>query len=162
MSENEFRRDVVAWVRNAEEDRGIALSVDRFRFPNGVCFHCQQCIEKYLKAVLVAHDQVPERIHDLVVLGTEAADHCPEVVGLLGDLTFLNPFSVLVRYPDKETDLEEAEAAVEAMERARTPLRVVLGLEEAPKGSEPGAGGETGGDGEGNDITGRDDLAETE
>ena len=136
MSGSELRHDVAAWVRKAELDRGIALSVDRFLFSDGVCFHSQQCIEKYLKAILVAHDEVPERIHDLVVLGTEASDYYPRIAGVLEGLSFLNPFSVLIRYPDKDTDPDEAEEAIEVMERVRAVLRQVLGLEDADEEAE--------------------------
>jgi HEPN domain-containing protein len=136
MSGNELRHDVASWVRKAELDRGIALSIDRLLFSDGVCFHCQQCIEKYLKAVLVAHDEVPERIHDLVVLGTEASDHCPRIAEVLDDLSFLNPFSVLIRYPEKDTDPGEAEEAMEVMERVRAVLREALGIEEPEANAE--------------------------
>lgn len=131
MSGSDLRHDVAAWVRKAELDRGIALSVDRFLFSDGVCFHCQQCVEKYLKAILVAHDEVPERIHDLVVLATEASDHLPQVEELLDDLTFLSPYSVIIRYPEKDTVPDEAEEAIAAMERVRAALRAILGLGES-------------------------------
>lgn len=131
MSGSELRHDVAAWVRKAELDRGIALSVDRFLFSDGVCFHSQQCIEKYLKAILVAHDEVPERIHDLVVLGTEASDHYPRIAEMLESLSFLNPFSMLIRYPDKDTAPDEADEAIEVMERVRVVLRAALGIDDA-------------------------------
>lgn len=129
MSENDLRRDVAAWVRNAEQDRGIALSIDRTLYANGVCFHCQQCVEKYLKAMLVAHDHVPKRIHDLVVLGTEGADYASEIAELYDDLRALTGFAVIVRYPEWEAGVEEAEEAIEAMRGARAVLRQALGLE---------------------------------
>lgn len=137
MSGSDLRHDVAAWVRRAELDRGIALAVDRLLFSDGVCFHCQQCIEKYLKAVLVAHDEVPERIHDLVVLGTEAADHLPQVEELLDDLMFLSPYSVLIRYPEKDTDPDEADEAIAAMERVRVILRAALGVGQSGEAEGP-------------------------
>ena len=30
-----------------------------------VCFHCQQCVEKYIKAMLVLHEVEFPRIHDI-------------------------------------------------------------------------------------------------
>ncbi len=141
MSESQLRRDVAAWVRKAEEDRGMALSVDPGIYANGICFHCQQCIEKYLKATLVAHDVTPDRIHDLVALGTETADHAPEVEELFSDLAFLTPYSVLVRYPDRDAVIEEAHEAIEVMERARAALRIILGIEELQDHTTNGAAG---------------------
>ena len=39
------------WVRKAEADYVIARQCSRGKIPlhDGVCFHCQQCAEKYLK-----------------------------------------------------------------------------------------------------------------
>ena len=128
MSENRPRRDVLGWVRKAEEDRAMALYLNPDLHPNGICFHCQQCIEKYLKALLVSHDETPERMHDLIALGTESADHVPEVKDIFPDLEFLNPSSVMIRYPDRDADPGEARDAVEAMDHARTVLRSILAV----------------------------------
>ena len=42
------------WVKKAEEDYLIAKQGSRSKVPlhDGVCFHCQQCAEKYLKGLL--------------------------------------------------------------------------------------------------------------
>ncbi len=42
------------WVVKAEADFQGALALSRRKnpLPDLVCFHCQQCAEKYLKAVL--------------------------------------------------------------------------------------------------------------
>jgi len=43
---------VEEWIEKAEEDFHVALSLRRSRrYPahNAVCFHAQQCVEKYLK-----------------------------------------------------------------------------------------------------------------
>jgi HEPN domain-containing protein len=39
------------WVRKAEADYVMASALSRLVPPvhDGVCFHCQQCAEKYLK-----------------------------------------------------------------------------------------------------------------
>ncbi len=52
--------DVVhEWIEKAEEDFRVALSLRRLRrhpAHNSVCFHSQQCIEKYLKAYFKMKD----------------------------------------------------------------------------------------------------------
>jgi HEPN domain-containing protein len=62
---------VAEWVEKAEGDFQTAEREMRSRkSPNydAVCFHSQQCAEKYLKAFLV-HFQIPFRpIHDLEAL----------------------------------------------------------------------------------------------
>jgi len=62
---------VSEWMEKAEGDFRTAEREMRARkAPNydAVCFHAQQCAEKYLKAFLV-HRQIPFRpIHDLEML----------------------------------------------------------------------------------------------
>ena len=51
-----MKADTGEWVRCAEEDYAAACSLMRWRakpLTNTVCFHCQQCVEKYLKALMV-------------------------------------------------------------------------------------------------------------
>jgi len=58
------------WVRKAEEDRNSAVKEWDSSEPsyNNICFHCQQCVEKYFKALLQEQGKIPPRIHDLVKL----------------------------------------------------------------------------------------------
>ena len=40
------------WINKAEDDFFLAANAMKSRskhVPDGICFHCQQCIEKYLK-----------------------------------------------------------------------------------------------------------------
>ena len=44
------------WVEKAEGDYRAAVILNRIRkepVPDGVCYHCQQSAEKYLKAFLI-------------------------------------------------------------------------------------------------------------
>ena len=59
------------WIEKAEEDCHVALTLRRLRrnpAHNAVCFHAQQCVEKYLKAILEKHGVVIRKIHALPVL----------------------------------------------------------------------------------------------
>ena len=56
------------WVKKAEDDYRTAIALDAADVPAVVCFHSQQCIEKYLKAALVKHKLPTRKTHDLVVL----------------------------------------------------------------------------------------------
>ena len=62
--------DVKAWVKFAKEDYAMASLSLRRKAPltNGACFHSQQCVEKYLKAILVHQHQPFPRTHDLRLL----------------------------------------------------------------------------------------------
>ncbi len=56
------------WVRCAEEDFDVASALLRRRTrtaANTIGFHCQQCLEKYLKARLEEMGMNVPRTHDL-------------------------------------------------------------------------------------------------
>ncbi len=64
------------WVAKAEGDWNAAQQLNRVRKnPNydGVCFHCQQCAEKYLKARLIEAGIAFARTHDLPFCTKESA-----------------------------------------------------------------------------------------
>lgn len=49
--------EIGEWIAKAEEDYAGAVDLQRRRknpLPNLVCFHAQQCAEKYLKAYLIS------------------------------------------------------------------------------------------------------------
>jgi len=55
------------WMHKAEHDLGMAeLALEnRPEYTDSICFHCQQAVEKYLKAYLVFLDIRFERKHNL-------------------------------------------------------------------------------------------------
>ncbi|MGC9319984.1 MAG: HEPN domain-containing protein [Armatimonadota bacterium] len=110
----------------------MALDADATRYADGITHLCQQCVEKYLKAVLTAHDETHERSHDLVALGTRASRYTAAISEMYEELKVLSPFAVAVRYPGKDATAEDVERAVQTMERARLVLREALGLTSAP------------------------------
>ncbi len=60
------------WIAKAEQDYGAALDLARKRknlHADVICFLCQQCAEKYLKAFLVRHDVPFSKTHNLRDLG---------------------------------------------------------------------------------------------
>jgi HEPN domain-containing protein len=62
---------VAEWVKKAEDNYLSALALSRRRknpVPDVICNQCQQCVEKYLKALLVLHNIYFRKIHDLVQL----------------------------------------------------------------------------------------------
>jgi HEPN domain-containing protein len=62
------------------------------------CFHCQQAVEKYLKAFLVYKKIEFEKIHDVVVLQKQCQDVEKEFAEFA--LKPLNDYAVRNRYPD--------------------------------------------------------------
>ena len=122
---------VSEWIEKAEGDFRTAEREMRARkAPNydAVCFHAQQCAEKYLKAFLV-YRRIPFRpIHDLEMLLELIVAASRDFEGLRDALLLLNDYAVDVRYPGEFATREEARAAVKAMRTVRTFLRRKLGL----------------------------------
>ena len=123
---------VAEWVEKAEGDRASALREVRARKnPNydAACFHAQQCIEKYLKAVLQAENRSAPKTHDLSRLLDVCLDKYPLWAGLRPDLEALTEYAVAYRYPGSSADREIAKQVVKKMTRICAELRRALGLE---------------------------------
>ncbi len=119
------------WVEKAEVDYQAAAALNRRRktpLPDAVCYHCQQCAEKYLKAYLIAQGIIPSRTHDLEQLLKTCAPHDATLATQLPLVRALNPYGVQIRYPGTSATVAEAKNAVKTMRRLRTVLRRKLGL----------------------------------
>jgi HEPN domain-containing protein len=72
MSERpELLKEVARWTEKAEHDflaAEHAMELAQEGLTDTVCFHCQQCAEKYLKALLLYRAVVFPRTHDLRLL----------------------------------------------------------------------------------------------
>jgi len=117
------------WVAKADEDHRAASSLDPESTPGGICFHCQQCIEKYVKAALVRYAAPVPKIHNLIVLNDLAAGQDSRFEPLNDRLDILNPYSVIARYPGFEITADDARKAVETMQELRAQIRQLLELE---------------------------------
>lgn len=99
------------WITKAEADYATAQrELDVTDRPNydGVCFHAQQCAEKYLKAFLQKSNIVFPRTHDLADLLALVLSIEPSWTSMQADLNTLSAFAVEYRYPGESSDLEEA------------------------------------------------------
>jgi HEPN domain-containing protein len=90
------------WLFRADEDIAVIdrlLQSDPQAYASTICFHAQQAVEKYLKALLAWKEVDFPRTHDVDFLLAE----CHKVTsGELDhiDLKSLSDFGVSVRYPD--------------------------------------------------------------
>lgn len=120
-----------AWVMKADADCDAVLSAVQRR-KRGVadvaCFHAQQCIEKYLKGFLVAHDKPFPKTHDLGELVKLAVEIDPLLAGIEADADFLTDYAVDFHHPDDGATPAEGRQAVERMRRLRAFLRKKLGV----------------------------------
>jgi HEPN domain-containing protein len=118
------------WVRKAEADFRAATRLSRGSDPlhDLVCFHCQQCAEKYLKALMEEVGLTVLKTHDLGDLLSALRPHYPSLGSLSRGLDFLTNFAVAVRYPDENAGKRQAEAALRWEGRVRTEARSLLGV----------------------------------
>jgi HEPN domain-containing protein len=119
------------WVEKAEGDFATASREWRARKRrnhDAVCFHAQQCIEKYLKALLQEHCIAFTKTHDLVVLLKALLKEYPLWSGATQDMDVLSRFAVLFRYPGESATREDAQRAMVLMRKYRYELRHALGL----------------------------------
>jgi HEPN domain-containing protein len=124
----EFVEPIRGWVQSAEGDLATAESVvDEPTVPPwAVCFHAQQCVEKYLKAWLVAEGIPIPRSHDLdELIGLLPGEKQPDIdAAVLEDLT---SYATVGRYPGAHVpSREEARAALAAARRIRSTIRARL------------------------------------
>ena len=121
------------WISKAEGDQATALREYRARkFPNydAACFHAQQCVEKYLKAVLQKQGIPFRKIHDLAVLLQSCLGCYPLWQAMQDDADLLTQYAIHFRYPGESADKAEAKQAIDAMKRFRNEIRLVFGLAE--------------------------------
>lgn len=90
------------WLKKAENDLKIVkheleLSEEEM-VKDGACFHCQQAVEKYLKAYLIFHKIDFPRTHNIEFLLEQAAKIDPEFSQI--NVEELTDFGVDIRYPD--------------------------------------------------------------
>lgn len=109
----------VEWIQKAEGDFAtMRREAKAKRNPNydAICFHAQQCAEKYLKARLTEADIQFGKAHDLVALLDEVLAVQPDWEVFREDLAYLSDFAVSFRYPDESADKE---SAIDAVRRCR-------------------------------------------
>lgn len=98
------------WLLKAGNDMKAARQMIESSDPvtDVACFHCQQAVEKYLKAYLIYQNKEFEKNHNLFSLQNYCAELDHDFSGI--DLKNLNFFGVAVRYPDEFyiPSLEEA------------------------------------------------------
>jgi HEPN domain-containing protein len=124
-----MKRLTKEWVQKAENDFLAAKTIAGAspQLHEAICFHCQQCAEKYLKALLQESGDPVPRTHELVALLSLVAPHY-KVRGVMRGLKFLTDFAVEIRYPPVRATKRQASAALRWAEKVRDACRKLLGL----------------------------------
>ena len=117
-------------VRKAESDWVVIKRLQQPLIPDvydPICFHAQQCIEKYLKAWLQEANIRPPRTHELNVLLNLIVPTHPEWGAWQTDFADFQPHAVDVRYETFAT-AAQVEHAVRVCTEVRTTIRAALQL----------------------------------
>jgi HEPN domain-containing protein len=124
---------VEEWVKKAEGDWQSANRELRARkYPNydAACFHGQQCAEKYLKAFLQSNNQRFPKTHHLIDLMELCLRYESSFELYRHDLSLLNQYAILFRYPGEEADKREAKEAINSLKIFRKFIRALLKLKD--------------------------------
>ena len=96
---NETKAYVNQWILKANEDLFVVDKLTEVEViaTSSACFHCQQAVEKYLKAFLISNGIEIRKTHNIEYLLSECIDLDSEFSEI--DPKNLSDFGVDVRYP---------------------------------------------------------------
>lgn len=111
------------WIYKADHDLGTAKLIYKYLpdYFDTIAFHCQQAVEKYIKAILIFYNIEFQRSHDLVYLLDLLSNKIEIANDIYNKAITLNGFSVEIRYPDRKIYLtkKELEFAIDAAQKFR-------------------------------------------
>jgi HEPN domain-containing protein len=110
---------ILNWIKKAEHDiMNARIIIEHYSSMNDApfdtaCFHCQQAVEKYLKAALLYFNIPIQKSHNLGSLVYLCIEKNPNFEAIMEKAETLTPFAVEIRYPDDfylptQTEAEEA------------------------------------------------------
>jgi HEPN domain-containing protein len=119
------------WIDKAESDFRTAtreIQVTKDPSYDAVCFHAQQCVEKYLKGYLQKNNTGFPKTHDLVALLDLSLTMQPQWNQYRSRLRLLTLAAVEIRYPGRSADQVMAEEFYQLCIDIRNIVRPSLGL----------------------------------
>lgn len=125
----ETKQYIRQWLLKAADDLIVIDKLTQFEViaTSAVCFHCQQVVEKYLKAYLIAQGVETRKTHNIEFLLAQCEEFDPQ-------FSLINPknlsdYGVDVRYPGDfysptiEETLEHKKIALEVIELVDNKLK---------------------------------------
>jgi len=113
-----YANNIREWMEKAGEDLGASQQLIKSgKLWNVIGFHCQQAVEKYLKALLTAGKIEFSKTHNLKELLDLLAKMNPSLSRELKEVHSLTPYAIFTRYPGDAHPLT-AEEATEALRLA--------------------------------------------
>ncbi|NMG83524.1 MAG: HEPN domain-containing protein [Methanosarcinales archaeon] len=109
------------WIDKAEGDFIVVNHEYDAKTPvyDAICFHAQQCVEKYMKAILQENNIKFEKVHDLDLLLEKCKHFAPLLEERKEELIELSSFAVEIRYPGITAAEEEAANCISIMAGTR-------------------------------------------
>lgn len=128
----ETKNYIRQWIEKAGDDLIVIEKLTEFEVvaTSAVCFHCQQVVEKYLKAFLIANGVEIRKTHNIEFLLAECEEFDSDFS--LIDPKDLNDFGVDVRYPGDiyspsiEETLEHKQIALDVKELVEQKLKYLI------------------------------------
>jgi HEPN domain-containing protein len=117
------------WIEKAESDFRVAsreLKVQEGASLDAVCFHCQQCIEKYVKGFLEWNGIEFPKTHNLTVLLDLALPVAPLWESWRRGFKAVSDFAVEFRYPGEHATREVAKHAFAICDSFRKDIREIM------------------------------------
>jgi len=99
------------WISAALEDFGCASVLSKVPYHTPACYHCQQSVEKILKAYIIAKENTLIKTHDLDNLIDKCEKHSPDFSKFKDACEDLTLYTT-IRYPPfgnlTEQDMKQA------------------------------------------------------
>ena len=118
------------WIEKAEGDYRTAKWLQQAPDPvhDSICFHVQQCIEKYLKAWLQEANIPVQRTHNLEELLALVVPTLPTWSDWQPDFKIITAYAVDPRYPGDSATAENTQHAMHVCDEVRQAVRTQLKL----------------------------------
>lgn len=125
---------VKQWLIKANEDLFVVERLVEFEIiaTSSACFHCQQAVEKFLKAFLILNGVEIKRTHNIEFLLSECSDIDTDFLNI--DPKNLSDFGVDLRYPgdmyspDESETLEYQKLAIDIKNLVEEKINKISGL----------------------------------
>ena len=104
--------DIKQWILFAQQDYDLVKAIIETHSPYPipvtiVCYHCQQSVEKILKAYILAQGNTLTKTHDLKVLLEQCRRYSSDFDGFMAACTKLTTYITTSRYPSDTAIAEQ-------------------------------------------------------
>ncbi len=117
--------DVKSWIQKSTEDLTVSkILIDKKILPWIVCFHCQQAIEKYLKALQIVYLKDYQKIHNLVKI-FQTLEKVTDIQDIKADLFLISDIYKASRYPSLKGEAMTNETAKEIFQLTKKIIKIL-------------------------------------